>query len=83
MSDDDAVVFYTVDGTTPDESSSFVTSSELIIVEESTTIRAIAAHGREYLGTHASTEVEASFVVYTEGMWSPAGLMKLGLDGEQ
>lgn len=69
MSDDGTVVFYTVDGTMPDESSNFVTSSELIILEESATIRAIAAHGREYFDAYASTEVEASFVVYTKGMY--------------
>lgn len=76
VSDDDTVVFYTVDGTTPDESSNFVTSSELIILEETATIRAIAAHGREYFDAYASAEVEASFVVYTTGMWSTAGGLK-------
>lgn len=67
ISDDDAVVFYTIDGTTPDESSSFVMSGELIVLEESTTIRAIAAHDREYFDAFASAEVEASFVVHTTG----------------
>ena len=68
VSDDDAVVFYTIDGTTPDESSSFVTSSELIVLEESATVRAVAAHGRAYFDAFASAEVEANFVVYTTGV---------------
>lgn len=69
VSDDGAVVFYTIDGTTPDESSRFVTSSELLVLEETTTIRAIAAHGRNYFGTHSSAEVQANFVVYTIGAY--------------
>lgn len=72
VSDDGAVVFYTVDGTTPDESSSFVTFSELIVLEETTTIRAIAAHGRESFSAYSSAEVQANFIVYTTGAWSSA-----------
>lgn len=68
VSDDGAIVFYTTDGTMPDEASSFVTSSELIILEESATIRAIAAYGREYFDVYSSAEVEASFAVYTKGV---------------
>ncbi|CAM9150627.1 unnamed protein product, partial [Scytosiphon promiscuus] len=67
VSDDGAVVFYTTDGTAPDEASSFVTSSELIVLEESATIRAIAAYGGEYFDVYSSAEVEASFAVYTKG----------------
>lgn len=69
VSDDGAVVFYTVDGTTPDESSNLVTSSELVTLEETTTIRAIAAYGREYFAISASEEVEVSFVIFAIGMY--------------
>lgn len=68
VSDDDAVVFYTTDGTAPDGASSFVTSSELIILEDSATIRAMAAYGREYFDAYSSAEVEATFAVYTKGV---------------
>lgn len=77
VSDDGAIVFYTIDGTTPDESSSFVNSSELIVLEETTTVRAIAAHGRNYFGDYSSAEVQANFIVYTIGAWSSAVLKQL------
>lgn len=80
MSGDGAVVFYTIDGTTPNESSSFVASSELIVLEETAQIRAIAAPGRNYFGAYSSAEVQANFVVYTTGAGSSAELMQLNVE---
>lgn len=81
VSGDGVVVFYTVDGTTPDESSSFVTSDELIVLEEPAQIRAVAAPGRDSFGAYSSAEVQANFVVYTIGAWAPAALMYIASPG--
>ena len=67
VSGDGAVVFYTLDGTTPDENSSFVNSGELIVLEGPAQARAIAAPERSSLGAYSSAEVQADFAVYTAG----------------
>lgn len=67
MSNSGALIFYTTDGTEPSESSDVVSSGELIVIEESGTLRATAAPTRSTFSAFSSEEVQATFVVYSEG----------------
>lgn len=67
---DGSKIFYTIDGTEPDETSRAVVSGELVVMEGSGTLRAIAAHERLTLNSLSSKEVQATFVVYSEGTTS-------------
>lgn len=67
VSGDGSLVYYTTDGTPPDETSSYVTSRDLIVIESSVTVRAVAVHRDSSFASTASTEVEATFVVHSAG----------------
>lgn len=67
VSGDGSLVYYTTDGSPPDEISSYVTSGDLIVVENSVTVRAVAVHRDSSFASTASSEVEATFVVHSAG----------------
>lgn len=67
LSNDGALIFYTIDGTEPNESSEAVSSGELIVMQVSGTLRAIAAPARSTFSAYSSDEVQATFVVYSGG----------------
>lgn len=68
VSTDGSVIYYTTDGTSPDESSSFVESGKLIVVEDSATLRTIAAYEAVSFNSYSSAEVQTDFVVYSTGV---------------
>ena len=63
-----SVIYYTTDGTSPDESSSFVRSGRLIVVEGSATLRTIAAYEALSFNSYSSAEVQTDFVVCSIGV---------------
>ena len=67
VSSDGSLVYYTTDGTSPDETSSSVSTGGLIVVEESVTLRAVAARRDVSFASSASSEVKATFDVYPKG----------------
>lgn len=67
VSSDGSIIFYTIDGTSPDESSAFVVSGEIVVVEDSAILRAKAVYKNLLFSSYSSVETEASFVVYSPG----------------